>query len=82
MKQHDVCLHGFFLFFFCFNIIFRHLLVSLALFDSLFLIFGTFEVTPMNIQLINTSSIFNKIYTKMVLYFRMFASTFYKASIL
>uniref|UniRef100_A0A915EQE6 G-protein coupled receptors family 1 profile domain-containing protein n=1 Tax=Ditylenchus dipsaci TaxID=166011 RepID=A0A915EQE6_9BILA len=59
-----------------------HLLVSLALFDSLFLIFALIEVTPMSITSLVISPSFNSIYTKLALYIRLFASTFYKASIL
>lgn len=59
-----------------------HLLVALALFDSLFLIFATIEVTPMSIPWLIGSPFFNLIYTNIALYVRTCASTFYKASIL
>lgn len=60
----------------------RHLLVALAVCDSLFLLFATLEVTPMSTSIVMSSPVLNRTYTKVVLYVRTFASTFYKASIL
>ncbi|CAD5212289.1 unnamed protein product [Bursaphelenchus okinawaensis] len=59
-----------------------HLLVSLALFDSLFLVFATLDVTPSSLHLFIRNSTLNAMYTKMVLYIRTIASTFFRASIL
>ncbi|KAI1728548.1 7 transmembrane receptor (rhodopsin family) domain-containing protein [Ditylenchus destructor] len=59
-----------------------HLLVALALFDGLFLLFAVMEVTPMSITALVISPLFNYLYTNVALYIRMLASTFYKASIL
>uniref|UniRef100_A0AC35GH99 G-protein coupled receptors family 1 profile domain-containing protein n=1 Tax=Panagrolaimus sp. PS1159 TaxID=55785 RepID=A0AC35GH99_9BILA len=59
-----------------------HLLVALAVFDSIFLIFATIEVTPMSIHSLVSSVAFNAFYTHIALFVRTFASTFYKASVL
>jgi hypothetical protein len=61
---------------------FRHLLVALALFDSLFLIFATLDVTPTNLHIFLNSPSLNSLYTRLVLYIRTIASTFFRASIL
>ncbi|KAL3120743.1 hypothetical protein niasHT_008035 [Heterodera trifolii] len=58
-----------------------HLLVSLALFDSLFLLFAVLELTPTSL-LPTLSPHLISVHTRVVLIIRMFASTFYKASIL
>ena len=60
----------------------RHLLVALAVFDSVFLIFATIEVMPMSIHTLVSWELFNTFYTHVALYIRTFASTFYKASVL
>uniref|UniRef100_A0A914HQF0 G-protein coupled receptors family 1 profile domain-containing protein n=1 Tax=Globodera rostochiensis TaxID=31243 RepID=A0A914HQF0_GLORO len=61
-----------------------HLLVSLALFDSLFLLFAVLELTPTSLlpTLSPQSVHLISAHTRAVLVIRMFASTFYKASIL
>ena len=61
---------------------FRHLLVALALCDSIFLVFATLEVTPASVRSLSGSSNFNTVYTHLALFIRTLASTFYKASVL
>ncbi|VDM42086.1 unnamed protein product [Toxocara canis] len=58
------------------------LLLALALFDSLFLIFGTIELTPPSIYWLISSPFFNYLYIHSVLYMRTLSSTFYKTSVL
>lgn len=59
----------------------RHLLVALALFDSLFLLFAVLELSiPVSIPSHRHSLV--SAHTRLVLHFRMLASGFYKASIL
>uniref|UniRef100_A0A914CBH8 G-protein coupled receptors family 1 profile domain-containing protein n=1 Tax=Acrobeloides nanus TaxID=290746 RepID=A0A914CBH8_9BILA len=59
-----------------------HLLVALALCDSIFLVFATLEVTPASVRSLSGSSNFNTVYTHLALFIRTLASTFYKASVL
>uniref|UniRef100_A0AC35TSQ7 G_PROTEIN_RECEP_F1_2 domain-containing protein n=1 Tax=Rhabditophanes sp. KR3021 TaxID=114890 RepID=A0AC35TSQ7_9BILA len=60
----------------------RKLLLTLAICDCLFLFFAVLEITPMSIRSLLSSPVINEIYTKLVLYIRTFASTFYKSSVL
>ncbi|CEF63386.1 G protein-coupled receptor, rhodopsin-like family and GPCR, rhodopsin-like, 7TM domain-containing protein [Strongyloides ratti] len=60
----------------------RKLLLILAICDIFFLFFAVLEVSPMSIRSFLSSPIINEIYTKLVLYIRMCASTFYKSSVL
>lgn len=59
-----------------------HLLVALAIFDSLFLIFATLDITPSNLHVFLNSPSLNTLYTRLVLYIRTLASTFFRTSIL
>jgi hypothetical protein len=59
-----------------------HLLVALAVFDSLFLIFATLDITPSNLHVFLNYPFLNTLYTRLVLYIRTLASTFFRTSIL
>lgn len=59
-----------------------NLLIALAVCDSLFLIFATLDVTPLSIPSLAFSTSFNHFYSRIVLYIRTLASTFYKSSVL
>uniref|UniRef100_A0A8R1ER87 G_PROTEIN_RECEP_F1_2 domain-containing protein n=1 Tax=Caenorhabditis japonica TaxID=281687 RepID=A0A8R1ER87_CAEJA len=59
-----------------------NLLIALAIFDSLFLVFATLDVTPLSIPSLAFSTSFNHFYSRVVLYIRTLASTFYKSSVL
>nr|AIT15767.1 CRE02131 [Caenorhabditis remanei] len=58
-----------------------NLLIALAICDSLFLIFATLDVTPLSIPSLAFSTSFNHFYSRVVLYIRTLASTFYKSSV-
>uniref|UniRef100_A0A0N5BKP8 G_PROTEIN_RECEP_F1_2 domain-containing protein n=1 Tax=Strongyloides papillosus TaxID=174720 RepID=A0A0N5BKP8_STREA len=60
----------------------KKLLLILAICDIFFLFFAVLEVSPMSIRSFLSSPIINEIYTKLALYIRTCASTFYKSSVL
>uniref|UniRef100_A0A0N4ZRC4 G_PROTEIN_RECEP_F1_2 domain-containing protein n=1 Tax=Parastrongyloides trichosuri TaxID=131310 RepID=A0A0N4ZRC4_PARTI len=60
----------------------KKLLLILAICDIFFLFFAVLEVSPMSIRSFLSSPIVNEIYTKLALYIRTCASTFYKSSVL
>ncbi|KAI6228622.1 G-PROTEIN-RECEP-F1-2 domain-containing protein [Aphelenchoides fujianensis] len=59
-----------------------HFLVALACFDSLFLLFALWDVTPGSLHFFLASPTLNALYTRTVLYVRVIASTCFRASIL
>ncbi len=60
----------------------RIYLLSLAVCDCLFLLFGVMEVTPIQLDSLSMNAEFNRLYTASVLYIRVFASTFFKSSVM
>lgn len=57
-------------------------LLALSISDCVFLIFGTFEVTPITLDVLSSDPAFNRFYTSVVLYCRIVSSATFKFSVL